>query len=383
MSGEHTFQCPNCGAQLAYHRGDGPTVICAYCDTSIIVPEELYQEGRLSGALPHLESTVIEAGTRTVRQAGRISCVIVVLAVLLLAGVGLAVFLLLNTASREVVPEVLPHTDSVEVSRPAFAEVDFTFGSEGVGPGRFSDARHIAVDGEGHIYVGEYSDGRIQVFNPSGEFLAQWMVDSETPLRSLAVDRTGTVYVVQGGVIYRHEGMTGDPLGALEYAEGRGFDDVAVTLDGGLVAAWQMFQDTLIRFDANGRVMWTVPEAVSGQTEEGELSMRVAVDGLGNVYVLGHFNEAVLKFSPEGRFLNRFGGSGDEPGQFRAVDAIAVDGRGWVYVSDIKGIQVFDPDGRYLDRIEVDGVAFGLAFDDQDHLWVVARDHVSKYVLNE
>jgi hypothetical protein len=106
--------------------------------------------------------------------------------------------------------------------------------------------------------------------------------------------------------------------------------------------------------------------------------MSVAADGLGNVYALGSFNEAVFKFGPDGKFINRFGGSGNEPGQLRAASAIAVDGRGRVYVSDIKGIQVFDSDGRYISFLKLQGHAFGMVFNDKNELLVAARTQVIK-----
>ena len=82
----------------------------------------------------------------------------------------------------------------------SFATVLLDFGSEGIGPGMFTDARSIAVDGAGRIYVGEYTGGRIQVFDPAGKFLSQWTVgDRKTLLRGLAADRKGTVYLVHGG----------------------------------------------------------------------------------------------------------------------------------------------------------------------------------------
>ncbi|MGH2521649.1 MAG: ribosomal protein L7/L12 [Anaerolineales bacterium] len=257
------------------------------------------------------------------------------------------------------------------------------FGGEGTGPGLFTDARTIAVDGEGHIYVGDYQDDRVQVFDSEGKFITQWMVETETPLTGMAADREGTVYVVQGGEIYRHDGANGEHLGKVEYVEGWGFEDVVVTADGALVASWYKNRDDIVRISRNGRDVLVIREAISSASGDSELSTRVAVDGLGNIYALGIFNNAVFKFTPEGRYLTRFGGDGDEPGQFRAPNAIAVDHQSRVYVSDIKGIQVFDSEGRYLKTIRVEGVAFGMAFNDQNELLVVSNtEQVIKFAIS-
>src|SRR5215207_1593880 len=47
-------------------------------------------------------------------------------------------------------------------------------GGEGNGAGRFSDNRHVAVDGKGRIYSSDYSPHRVQVFGPDGTFISQW-----------------------------------------------------------------------------------------------------------------------------------------------------------------------------------------------------------------
>ena len=234
-----------------------------------------------------------------------------------------------------------------------------------------------ALDAQGRIYVGEYSGGRVQVFDASGKFLNQWTADAKMPLRGLTADRRGNVYVVQKGSITRYEGATGKPLGTV--GAGGGFDDVTATPDGGLVAFARRPQDNLLRIDSSGQVRQVIEKAVSGQTDRSELSIRVAADGVGNVYGLGQFNDAVFKFSSDGRFVTKFGGDGDEPGQFRAPSAIAVDNQGRVYVADFKGVQVFDQNGRYLDLIKVKGAASGLAFNDRGELFVVARTAVYKF----
>jgi hypothetical protein len=79
--------------------------------------------------------------------------------------------------------------------------------------------------------------------------------------------------------------------------------------------------------------------------------------------------------------MNRFGSDGQQPGQFRAAYSIAVGGHGRVYVGDMKGIQVFDANGRYLNVISPGGIAFGMVFNDNNELFVVARDHVVKFAI--
>ncbi|HLN97228.1 MAG TPA: hypothetical protein VK208_01980 [Pyrinomonadaceae bacterium] len=91
----------------------------------------------------------------------------------------------------------------------------------------------------------------------------------------------------------------------------------------------------------------------------------------------------MFKFGPDGKFMTRFGSDGDQPGQFRAPSAIAVDGKGRVYVSDFKGVQVFDGNGRYVAVFKPAGTASGMVFNDKNELFVAARNQVLKLVLNE
>ena len=138
-----------------------------------------------------------------------------------------------------------------------------------------------------------------------------------------------------------------------------------------------------MRFDSGGQAVRTIRAAISSASGDSELDTRVAVDGLGNIYALGTFNNAVFKFGPDGKFLTRFGSHGHQPGQISAGDAIAVDGKGRVFVSDSKGVQAFSSDGRYLAVFKPDGVASGMVFNDKNELLIVARNKVIKFVLNQ
>jgi hypothetical protein len=49
-----------------------------------------------------------------------------------------------------------------------------TWGALGVGQGMFSIPHSIAVDSTGRLYVADRNNARVQVFNQSGRFLAEW-----------------------------------------------------------------------------------------------------------------------------------------------------------------------------------------------------------------
>ena len=378
----NTLQCPSCGAPLEYdEQGERETMRCHFCNSTVMLPARARpavqpQNIRLSFGRPQL------------RSQGSPKTAIIVLVIVLLIGGGVVIGVI-NAISRAVsgVPRSLVGTNTRTAfnppnGSPRAPEPQPFFGSEGVGAGHFKDARSIAVDAQGHIYIGEYMSGRIQVFDSSGKFVTQWTVDSKMPLRGMTADRRGTVYVIQKGEINKYEGTTGRFLGTVG-AGGGSYDDACATPDGGLVAFTRKTQDNVVRIDPSGQVKQVIESAVSGQTDRSELSIRVAADGVGNVYALGEFNDAVFKFSPDGRFQTRFGGDGDEPGLFRAPGAIAVDNQGRVYVADFKGIQIFDSNGRYLDLIKVKGAASGLVFTDKNELLVVARTAVWKFPVGK
>ena len=379
-----TLQCPTCGAPLDYDPQSGAeTIRCPFCANTAVLP----RSARPAAAPQIVISTGFSRGVR--RSARGAFAGVLVLLLVIFGFTGAIIFFVMRSVNRtvsDVTSRVgVPNTRStLAPTAPknspwaGYTEPALAFGSEGIGPGNFKDARSIAVDSQGRIYVGEYSGGRVQVFDSSGKYITQWTVDPKMPLRGLAADRDGTVYVVQRGQITRYEGTSGRSLGSGGSGGGR-FDDVAVAADGGLVAFAQDPRDNLVRMDRSGQVSKIIKQAVSGQTDRSELDIRVAVDGLGNMYGLGTFNDAVFKFSPDGRFLTQFGGDGDEPGQFRAPGAIAVDNQGRVYVADFKGVQIFDPNGRYLDTIKVKGAASGLAFNESGELFVVARTQVYKF----
>ncbi len=369
-----SVSCPNCGAPVDIPKDAGATVRCRFCGTSVIVPAEARETPAARPVVVRIEtgspSTTISP--RLVRTIG----VIVAAVILLAAGISVAGLVLGLGAATTAIG--LPGDVSSSLGRELRS-----FGGSGVGPGFFTDARSIGLDGERNIYVGEYQGGRIQVFDAEAEFVTQWFVDREFPLTGMAVRRDGGIYTVQRGEIVRRDGLTGEAIESIQYGEGSRFEDIALLADGSLLTSWYGNRDDLVVFGENGDWLFTVEEAVSGQSGDSELTLRVAAAGNGDLLALGGFNESIFRFGPDGRFLNRFGTGGDEPGQLRAPLSIAVDSQGRVYVGDIWGVEVFDLSGRYLGRIETDGTPYGLSVDAQGHLWVVNGTRVLEFAIEE
>jgi LSD1 subclass zinc finger protein len=278
---------------------------------------------------------------------------------------------------------------------PGLATVVTSFGQQGTGPGFFNDARSIAVDGAGRIYVADYTGGRVQAFDPSGNFITQWNAgNSKTIIDSIAANRQGTVYVVADEEIKRYEGATGKSLGSLSYPAGNRFGAITVTGDGSIYSMWyearfglimglQGHREDLVHFDSDGKVTQVFRSLVSQQSDSPELDARLAVDGLGNIFVLAsNADQFIFSYNADGRFLNKFSTRGSKPGQLNFPQGIALDGQGRIYVSDSDGVHVFESNGQFVDVFKAESSISQMVFNFKNELLAVARTQVLKFALN-
>jgi len=83
----------------------------------------------------------------------------------------------------------------------------------------------------------------------------------------------------------------------------------------------------------------------------------------GDIYVTdGYGNSRVVKFTGSGRFVRAWGTKGKGKGQFDTPHSIAVDRQGRVYVADRENyrIQIFNPEGEFLQEWTNVGAPWGL-----------------------
>ncbi len=97
---------------------------------------------------------------------------------------------------------------------------------------------------------------------------------------------------------------------------------------------------------------------------------------------------AIIKYSPEGKFVDQFGGKAKssaefEPGKFISPLDLAIDGYGRIFIADFYNLQVFDASGKYLKNIS--SGYYGLAFDVQNNLYTtpVTKNNVAKLKIKK
>jgi LSD1 subclass zinc finger protein len=315
----------------------------------------------------------------------------VAIAIALFAGLGVPAALVarqLLAPKQRAVPSI-PHTSMMSiptrtpVAAPTFAAQVMAFGSEGVGPGRFKDNRTIAVDGQGHIYVGEYGNGRIQAFDSTGKYLSEWSVGKDKYLQSLSADRAGIVYAVADGHILRFTGATGAAIDEMENVSGDTVEDyrAASVAPNGDVYAIGGDSDIVV-LNSEGKIKQII-KASQKIGEDVSLNKIVKLS-TGEMFALDR-QQGVFKFAEDGRYINRFGGGeGSGPGHLSSPQDIAVDGQGRIYVTDFgPSVRVYNGDGAFIDSFGDNQVAFGLAVNDRDETFVCFRNQheIRKFVL--
>lgn len=364
------FDCPSCGASLQIKKGQ-KTLSCPYCDSTVIVPDSFsYDDSsdHAKGTTPFQPTVVFNSG------GAKRSCIGVMVSLVLFAGIAGFIFYQMKSSG---VGEMLKETVSVIAGETAVPVV-LEFGGSGMGAGYFQDAEQICVDTQGNIYVAESEGGKIQIFDTNGNYTSQWNYgkSDDIYLHSMALSRDGLLYLVYDSELYIHDAGNGELVGSLQHPDGWGFDDVEVCDDGSVVASWYKNSDDIIKFAPDGSIDFLLEEAISGQSGDSELDTDVEVDGMGNIFAYGSFNESFFKFSPQGRFLNRFGSDGDRPGQFTSPLCFCIDPQGRLWVSDFGDLKVFDNSGTYLDTFDPGMTFYDMAMIDGYQLYGITIDQI-------
>lgn len=254
------------------------------------------------------------------------------------------------------------------------------------------EADCIDRDGDGVIDTSRDLDGNGRIDRDRGEFLGQedecilWTVDvggiGAVP-RSLAIDMDGDVWV---GLHEEQRVLELDPddgsvLRSIDVGPEFRPYGAAITGNGIMWLA-----DTATEFLAGGfirsvdtRTGAVGPRLAAGGGDRCSGSYGIAVDERGRVWMAGFTCPAVLRYDPAADRWRRF----DLP-QSELLRGIAVDDRGWVYVTASHTTPTFDPgdisrvtrfradDGSRMQVFDTRGAgSIGVGLDHERRVWVV------------
>lgn len=339
-----TIRCPNCGNALP--PGVSGVVVCSFCRKTVPV-------GGVPPQNPYAPQPQNPYGPMPMRQirmnygSQRNPLVFIILATALVPMIIGFIFAFTTVHSTSSSSRKKSGAGKTNGAKKAEDDALLKFGGKGTGAGLFQDGRAIAVDDDDHVFVAEYSGGKISEFDAKGKYVRRIDASKEggenTYIPSIAVDHAGHLYVVRSGAIAKYATSDGKHIadfthkGSYDY-----FRAIAVDPDGIVWGATQ--DDQLFEFDGEGKELHSWKNLVQSVNKKAHLSSpMLAVDGEGNIFVADETEGTIYVFDKEGHYSNKFTVKDADGSKF--VAAIAVDPKGRVFASHFDGITYYDNDG--------------------------------------
>lgn len=213
------------------------------------------------------------------------------------------------------------------------------------------DVVGVSVDSRDRVFVYSRRESRVVVYERDGTFVSAWGEGFFTPrTHGLTVAPDDTVYCVDEGrqVVYHFQadGTLLQTIGTPDVASDTGYDGSMASI-------------------VRGGPPFNRPT-------------NLAIAPSGDLYVSdGYGNARVHRFSAEGELIQSWGEPGNGPGQFNLPHGVAVTSDGRVLVADRENdrVQVFTPDGDFVEEWTDVQRPTNLAIDAEGRIYVSELGH--------
>ncbi len=295
---------------------------------------------------------------------------------------------------------------SLAAAPPAFADYGVLrqFGSPGSAPGQFNNPLGISVGPDGHAFVADGLNDRVQEFLPNGTYVRSFgqsgtqRGDLRLPEDALSDGTSLFVTDCYNGRVTQYALASGkfvNAWGRNEHAGDPSFncpEALAMSANGVLYVA-DTFNQRVVSFDPDAGAASFHSFGTAG-TGPGQFTQvhGIEFDQDGNLLVGDDEPHTctytrILRFSPTGAYLGQFGTfkAGTGAGQLFCVQDIERDAAGNVFVSDAgERLFAFAPDGTLVRQISAPGqLGFVIGLDSNSgcELYGVDRNNARVEVL--
>jgi uncharacterized repeat protein (TIGR01451 family) len=272
-----------------------------------------------------------------------------------------------GAATGTLVNTVSVNSTSFDVT-PENAMFVSKFGSPGIGDGQLNNPFHLSVNNTGHIFVADFNNNRVQIFDASGNFKAKFGTfgsgDGQLSIPADVISNSTHIIVADQGnhrvQIFDASGNFRAKFGSSGSGDGQFNNPRGIAINSTHIFVADTGQDRIQIFDKSGNFKAKFGSFGSSNGQFFD-PYDLALNSTGHIFVTDSLNNRIQIFDPSGNFKAKFGSFGTGNGQFNFPAGIAIDNANNVYVADDtnRNVQVFDKGGTFLFKFGSSGTADG------------------------
>lgn len=219
---------------------------------------------------------------------------------------------------------------------------------------------------------------------------------------SLATSKDGRIFVLNRcdsflSSVQRIAVVTIDDKHLLDFSKGHGSDEgqfiqpVGIAFDSkDRLHVTDEYNNRVVVFDSDGKYLhqWGT---FGNEHDQLNGSSGIAIDTDDNIYIVNQYSNKINKFTSSGKYITHWGETGNADGQFNMPWGVDVSPNGHVYVADWRNdrIQKFTSDGEFLNSFGKSGTRpgefhrpSGVVVDSDDNIYVTDWGNERLQVLN-